>query len=340
MPGLSGLDLQDSLARAGRDLPIVFISGHGDIPTTVQAMKAGAVSFLPKPFTKQRVSRGDRGRARAQPRARAARSENAQLQACYRSLTPREREVFALVAAGLLNKLIADRLGAAETTIKIHRGRVMEKMGAASRRGPGADGRAPEPALACIGAGLKPAGLPAAKRRAPSPPEAHGVMRGASPQRMRFPVTPRSYFPLRRGGEYLRACRQPDLGACVCCSWTMTSRCGARSQRAIRLAGFEVEAFKSVEALAARGISDHDACLVLDVDLPGLGGIAFKRMLAQAGRDLPTIFITALEPGEVSEPLAALGPVALLYKPFNTKDLLEAIGRTQATKAVNPGANP
>ncbi len=109
--------------------------------------------------------------------------------------------------------------------------------------------------------------------------------------------------------------------------------------RAIRLAGFEVEAFKSVEALAARGIPDHDACLVLDVDLPGIGGIAFKRMLAQAGRDLPTIFITALEPGEVSEPLAALGPVAVLYKPFNTKDLLEAIGRTQATKAVNPVAN-
>jgi FixJ family two-component response regulator len=95
--------------------------------------------------------------------------------------------------------------------------------------------------------------------------------------------------------------------------------------RAIRLARFEVEAFKSVEALAARGVPEHDACLVLDVDLPGIGGIAFKRTLAQAGRDLPTIFITALEPRDLSEPLAALAPVAVLYKPFNKKDLLEAI---------------
>jgi FixJ family two-component response regulator len=102
--------------------------------------------------------------------------------------------------------------------------------------------------------------------------------------------------------------------------------------RAIRLASFEVEAFKSVEALAARGIPDYGACLVLDVDLQGIGGIAFKRMLAQAGRDLPTIFITALEPGEVGEPLAALGPVAVLYKPFDMKDLLEAIGRAHSNE--------
>ena len=99
--------------------------------------------------------------------------------------------------------------------------------------------------------------------------------------------------------------------------------------RAIRLARFEVEAFKSVEALAARGVPEHDACLVLDVDLPGIGGIAYKRTLAQAGRDLPTIFITALEPREVSEPLAALSPVAVLYKPFNKKDLLQAIRKAR-----------
>jgi len=132
MPGLTGLDLQASLTRANRDLPIVFVSGHGDIPTTVQAMKAGAVSFLLKPFTKNDLLKAT---ADALARSRAleqARSENAELQACYRSLTPREQEVLALVSAGLLNKLIADRLGAAETTIKIHRGRMMEKMGAAS----------------------------------------------------------------------------------------------------------------------------------------------------------------------------------------------------------------
>ena len=132
MPGLSGLDLQASLAQAKRELPIVFVSGHGDIHTTVQAMKAGAVSFLPKPFTKGELLAAV---ADAMVKSRAienAREENAELRSRYKSLTAREREVFALVVEGLLNKIIADRLGAAETTIKIHRGRVMDKMGAAS----------------------------------------------------------------------------------------------------------------------------------------------------------------------------------------------------------------
>ncbi len=132
MPGLSGLDLQASLAHAERELPIVFVSGHGDVHTTVQAMKAGAVSFLSKPFTK-----GELLAAVAEAMAKShalelGRGQRAELQTRYKSLTVREREVFLLVVEGLLNKTIADRLGAAETTIKIHRGRVMDKMGATS----------------------------------------------------------------------------------------------------------------------------------------------------------------------------------------------------------------
>jgi FixJ family two-component response regulator len=99
--------------------------------------------------------------------------------------------------------------------------------------------------------------------------------------------------------------------------------------RTIRLAGFEVEAFGSVEALLAHGVPECDACLVLDVDLPGIGGIELKRTLAEAGRDLPTIFITALEPAEVSASLVALAPLAVLYKPFDKDTLLEAIGRAR-----------
>jgi FixJ family two-component response regulator len=132
MPGLSGLDLQASLARGRSDLPMVFISGHGDVPTTVHAMKAGAVSFLAKPFTKDELLAAV---AEALARSRAqetAKEEGAALHARYASLTPREREVFTLVAAGLLNKLVADRLGIAEKTVKIHRGRVMEKLAARS----------------------------------------------------------------------------------------------------------------------------------------------------------------------------------------------------------------
>ncbi len=132
MPGLSGLDLQSTLARAKRELPMVFISGHADIATSVQAMKGGAVAFLPKPFAKAELLAAVSD-ALAHSRERdQERRQDADVLARFRSLKPREREVFELVVAGLLNKTIAQRLGIAEPTVKIHRGRVMEKMKADS----------------------------------------------------------------------------------------------------------------------------------------------------------------------------------------------------------------
>jgi FixJ family two-component response regulator len=132
LPGLSGLDLQRELAGADIHVPIIFITGHGDIPMSVRAMKAGAVEFLTKPFRDQdlldAISQAlelDRGRRRQ-------RAELAELRKAYESLTPREREVMALVAAGLLNKQIAVELGTSEVTIKLHRGQVMHKMQADS----------------------------------------------------------------------------------------------------------------------------------------------------------------------------------------------------------------
>ena len=98
-------------------------------------------------------------------------------------------------------------------------------------------------------------------------------------------------------------------------------------ERAIRVGGFEVEAFGSAEAMLAQGLPDADFCLVLDVDLPGIDGVELKRRLDAYGRDIPTIFITALAPDEVNERLGALSPVAVLYKPFNRNDLLAAIAR-------------
>jgi FixJ family two-component response regulator len=132
MPGMSGLDLQSSLAEAGRDVPMIFISGHGDVPASVRAMRAGAVHFLGKPFTE-----GDILGAIAEALAIAAQRREmhavaGEARRAYGTLTPREREVFALVVEGHPNKVIADKLGAAEKTVKIHRGRVMAKMGARS----------------------------------------------------------------------------------------------------------------------------------------------------------------------------------------------------------------
>ena len=132
LPGLSGLDLQTELASANIHIPIIFITGHGDIPMTVRAMKGGAVDFLTKPFRDQDlldavVKAIERDRNR-----REAAKTVANLQSMFETLTSREREVLALVASGLMNKQIAAELGLAEITIKIHRGHLMKKMGARS----------------------------------------------------------------------------------------------------------------------------------------------------------------------------------------------------------------
>jgi FixJ family two-component response regulator len=132
LPGLSGLDLQQRMAEGNRDMPIIFITGHGDIPMTVQAMKAGAVAFLTKPFRDQELLDAIQQALVRDRHAREQRAKSEELRRRYRSLTPREREVMALVVAGLLNKQIAAELGTSEASVKVHRQHVMEKMGAGS----------------------------------------------------------------------------------------------------------------------------------------------------------------------------------------------------------------
>jgi RNA polymerase sigma factor (sigma-70 family) len=130
--GLSGLDLQKRMAEAKIEVPIIFITGYGDIPMTVQAMKAGAVEFLTKPFRNQELLDAIQQALERDRTTRDQRAKNEELYDRYDSLTPREREVMTLVVAGLLNKQIAGKLGTSETTVKNHRHQIMEKMGADS----------------------------------------------------------------------------------------------------------------------------------------------------------------------------------------------------------------
>jgi FixJ family two-component response regulator len=132
LPGLSGLDLQQQLAEGDRDMPIIFITGHGDIPMTVQAMKAGAVEFLTKPFRDQDLLDAIQQALARDRQMREQRARNEALGRRYRLLTPRERDVMARVVAGLLNKQIAGELGTSEAAVKVHRQHVMAKMGATS----------------------------------------------------------------------------------------------------------------------------------------------------------------------------------------------------------------
>ncbi|HTT02290.1 MAG TPA: response regulator [Steroidobacteraceae bacterium] len=128
MPTMSGLELQRALLDCGVERPIIFITGHGDIPTTVQGMKAGAISFLPKPVRRTELVAAVREAIARDATTRAAQHERQAVQRRIESLTRRERQVLELVTKGMLNKQIAAALGASEKTIKVHRGRLMEKM--------------------------------------------------------------------------------------------------------------------------------------------------------------------------------------------------------------------
>ena len=132
LPGMSGLDFQETLEKAAVHVPIVFITGHGDIPMSVKAMKAGAADFLTKPFRQQEMLDAVTAAIERDRKRRQNEKIVSNLRAHFETLTSRERDILALVSAGLMNKQIAAELGIAQITVKIHRGRVMKKMGARS----------------------------------------------------------------------------------------------------------------------------------------------------------------------------------------------------------------
>jgi FixJ family two-component response regulator len=128
MPGLSGMDLHDELIRTGHILPIIFVTGHGDIPMSVRAMKKGAVDFLPKPFDEDELLQALSKAIEANKKTKEEQTEHNHTMMLVEQLTPREREIVPYIISGMLNKQIAFKLGIAEKTVKVHRGRIMEKL--------------------------------------------------------------------------------------------------------------------------------------------------------------------------------------------------------------------
>jgi FixJ family two-component response regulator len=132
LPRLSGFDLQAELGRLGIKMPVIFITGHGDVPMSVKAMKAGAADFLTKPFRDQEMLDAVTAALERDRRRRTEEKSHSEVQARFTSLTPRERQIMALVTGGLMNKQVAGKIGISERTVKIHRGNVMRKMHAKS----------------------------------------------------------------------------------------------------------------------------------------------------------------------------------------------------------------
>jgi FixJ family two-component response regulator len=132
LPGLSGMDLHDELITAHRALPIIFVTGHGDIPMSVRAMKKGAVDFLPKPFDEEDLLHALDRAIEADKKAKEEQTEHNHTMRLVERLTPREREIVPYIISGILNKQIASKLNIAEKTVKVHRGRIMEKLGVES----------------------------------------------------------------------------------------------------------------------------------------------------------------------------------------------------------------
>jgi FixJ family two-component response regulator len=130
LPGLSGLDLQSELTKSGVQIPIVFMTAHGDVPMSVRAMKGGAIDFLPKPFRDQDLLDAVQAGLEKDRKRRASTSAREQMISAYDALTPREKEIMDLIATGLMNKQIAGKIGVSVVTVKFHRGNIMRKLGA------------------------------------------------------------------------------------------------------------------------------------------------------------------------------------------------------------------
>jgi FixJ family two-component response regulator len=300
LPGLSGLDLQRDLAECHVHIPIIFVTGHGDIPMSVQAMKSGAVEFLTKPFRDQALLDAVVEAIERDRITRRKEAEIAQLRGRLAELTAREKEVMSLVVRGLLNKQIAAQLGITEKTIKVHRARVMMKMNAGSL----AD-------LVRMAEKLRE--LEAAHW---TKVQYHFFCGGF--------IVPIGKILMANAAQ---KSEHPLIGVVDDDKSVRES-----IRRLLTTAGFKATAFASAEDLLASSDLDQVGCLILDVRMPGMGGVALQQKLARTHWRIPVIFITAHADEQARFITMQAGAVDFLYKPFSEELLLRAIDAALANR--------
>lgn len=317
MPGPSGLELQESLARAGEPLPVIFLTAHGDISSSVRAMKRGAVDFLTKPVLGDELLDAVRRALARDAAARETRRLKQNWVTRYERLSSREREVFALVVRGLPNKQIADVLSISERTVKAHRCQVMHKMGVKS---PAELGRAVE----WLGEFFQTA-----------PGAQHGSWeRGTGTRLCRassaWTVGPQ--FAQRDNSRLTAELRHwvvahPRMPQDKCTIAIVEDDASFRHavERLLRASGFEANTFASAEDFLRSTASRSHACLIVDIHLPGMSGVDLIDHLGGSAPAPPTIFITGHDGESLRERVSRIPHSIYLSKPFRGTALLEAL---------------
>jgi FixJ family two-component response regulator len=329
MPGLTGPELQQRLGQLGSVMPIVFLTGHGDIPTSVQAMKIGADDFLTKPVSSEDLLHAIE-KALAHHEVLLGQREKLRAMRCrIASLTPREKEVFDLLVQGNINKQIAFELGTTERTIKAHRQSVMEKMQVQSL----AELVSIAERVPILGMLARP-GTRVGIESSIVPMDNSRITRGGRIDHAALLAEPISLIrhpdaiSIRRGQAERGSSVLPKGKVVFVVDDDPSTLKGVK--RLLREHGFDCILFESAAALQNNNDFDLAFCIVLDINLNDGSGIEVRHRLTAAGISLPVIYITANDNPATQMAAIESGCIAYLTKPFSAKSLIEPIARVSA----------